>query len=100
MHRKILAGALREVYLDSSADRSFHRLALANTIENKSDSANLRSLVRDLPIADIAYVRPERELPTDLIAFQQQAELDRTFAIGEHDGTDGFTPYVWETFRL
>jgi hypothetical protein len=94
MHRKILAGALREVYLDSSADRSFHLLAFAKTIENKSDSAEVRSLVRDLPIADIAYVRPEQELPTDLIAFQQQSQLDRTSSIGEHDAANGFTPYV------
>jgi hypothetical protein len=56
--------------------------------------------VRDLPIADIAYVRPAQELPTDLVAFQQQSQLSRTFSIGEHDAANGFTPDVWETFRL
>jgi predicted acylesterase/phospholipase RssA len=100
MQREILAGALREVYLESSALRSFHLLALAKTIENKSDSADVRSFVRDLPIADIAYMRPERELPTDLIALQQQSQLNAAFSIGEHDAAKGFTPYVWETFRL
>lgn len=100
MQREILAGALRQVYLDSSADRSFRVLQLAKTIENKSESADVRSLVRDLPIADIAYVRPLRELPTNFVAFEQQSQLDVTFSIGEHDAARGFTPYVWETFRL
>jgi hypothetical protein len=56
--------------------------------------------VRDLPIADIAYVRPDRELPTTVTAFQQQSQLDQAFSIGEHDAANGFKPYVWETFRL
>ena len=100
MQRAILAGAMRDVYLQSSAVRSLHSLALTGTIEARTGSAAVRSLVRDLPIADIAYVRPGKALPTGLTAFQEQSQLDETFAIGERDAANGFTPYAWETFRL
>jgi hypothetical protein len=91
---------MRDVYQQSQLNRSLHGLDLATTIENRSTSSEVRTLLRDLPIVEIAYVRPQSELPVGLTAFEDQHQLDQAFAIGERDASTGFTPYEWETFRL
>jgi predicted acylesterase/phospholipase RssA len=100
MQREMLEVAMRDVYQQSVLNRSLHGLDLATTIEARSTSSEVRTLLRDLPITELAYVRPAKELPADLTAFQDQKQLDATFAIGERDAATGFTPYDWETFRL
>ena len=100
MQREILEVSMRDVYQQSQLNRSLHGLDLATTIESRSTSSDVRSLLRDLPIVELAYVRPRSELPAGLTAFGDQRQLDATFKIGERDAGMGFTPYAWETFRL
>jgi predicted acylesterase/phospholipase RssA len=100
MQREILEVAMRDVYQQSQVNRSLHGLDLLTTIEHRSTSSEVRSILRDLPIVELAYVRPQSELPAGLTAFEVQRQLDETFAIGERDAGIGFTPYEWETFRL
>jgi hypothetical protein len=87
MQRKILEGDMRSVYVESLSKRARNKLAP----DAKAD---------DLPVVDLAYIRPHEPLPADLSAFEDQAKLDATFATGEADSARGFTPYGWETFRL
>jgi predicted acylesterase/phospholipase RssA len=100
MQREILEVAMRDVYQQSQLNRSLHGLDLAMTIEYRTTSSEVRSILRDLPIVELAFVWPRSELPATLTAFQDQRQLDQTFAIGERDASIGFTPYEWETFRL
>jgi hypothetical protein len=100
MQREILEVAMRDVYQQSQINRSLHGLELAGTIERRSTSPEVRTLLLDLPIVELAYVRPRSELPIGLTAFQDQHQLNAAFAIGERDAGMGFTPYKWETFRL
>ncbi len=91
---------MRDVYQQSQITRSLHGLDLAVTIESRSTSPEVRTLLLDLPIVELAYVRPKSELPIGLTAFEDQHQLDEAFAIGERDALIGFTRYEWETFRL
>ncbi len=91
---------MRDVYEESITNRSLHGLNLTRTIVTQSTSSDVRSIVRDLPIVELAYVRPRAALPLELTAFEHQHELDETFSIGERDAASGFTPYVRDTFRL
>jgi len=100
MQRELLEVAMRDVYQQSQLTRSLHGLDLAVTIESRSTSPEVRTLLLDLPIVELAYVRPKSELPIGLTAFEDQHQLDEAFAIGERDALIGFTRYEWETFRL
>jgi predicted acylesterase/phospholipase RssA len=100
MQREILEVAMRDVYQQSQVNRSLRGLDLEATIDRRSTSSDVRSLLRDLPIVELAYVRPRSELPAGLTAFEDQRQLDATFKIGERDANLGFTPYAWENFRL
>ena len=100
MQREILEVAMRDIYQQSQFNRSLHGLDLETTIERRSRSSEVRSTLRDLPIVELAYVRPHTELPVDLTAFDDQRQIDAAFSIGEQDASIGFTPYAWETFCL
>ncbi len=91
---------MRDVYQRSVLNRSLKGLDLMATIEARSTSSEVRTLLRDLPIVELAYARPRSELPAGLTAFEDQRQLDETFAIGERDASNGVTPYEWETFQL
>ena len=77
-----------------------NELAPTTQAELQSGSPELRLFFRDLPVVNLAYVRPQQQLPADIAAFDRQDKLDETFAIGEADGARGFTAYKWNTFRL
>jgi predicted acylesterase/phospholipase RssA len=100
MQRKILEGDMRSVYVESLSKRARNKLAPEAKAELQSGSTDLRTFFHDLPVVDLAYIRPREPLPADLSAFEDQAKLDATFATGEADSARGFTPYGWETFRL
>ena len=100
MQRQILETEMRDVYFESLERRARHALAPSAQAELQSGSSNSEVLARDLPIVNLAYTRPERQLPADITAFDRQDKIDETFAIGEDDGARGFTPYEWNTFRL
>ena len=100
MQRKILEGDMRAVYVESLAKRARNRLAPDAREKLQSGSTVLETFFHDLPVVDLAYIRPRAALPADLSAFEDQPKLDATFATGEADSARGFTPYGWETFRL
>jgi predicted acylesterase/phospholipase RssA len=100
MQRQILETEMRDVYFESLDKRARKRLAPSTQAGLQSGSAELRLFFRDLPIVNLAYVRPVQQLPADIAAFDRQDKLDETFAIGEADGARGFTAYKWNTFRL
>jgi predicted acylesterase/phospholipase RssA len=100
MQRKILEGDMRSVYVESLTKRARNRLAPGAKAELQNGSTDLETFFHDLPVVDLAYIRPGHALPADLSAFEDQPALDATFAAGEADSARGFTPYGWETFRL
>jgi predicted acylesterase/phospholipase RssA len=100
MQRQILETEMRDVYFESLDKRARNVLAPGTQADLQSDSSELRVFFRDLPVVNLAYMRPQQQLPADVAAFDRQDELDATFAIGEADGARGFTPYEWNTFRL
>jgi len=100
MQRQILETEMRDVYFESLDKRARNELAPSARTELQSDSSELGLFFRDLPIVNLAYMRPRQQLPADISAFDRQDKLDESFAIGEADGAREFTTYKWNTFRL
>jgi predicted acylesterase/phospholipase RssA len=100
MQRQILETEMRDVYFESLNKRARNELTATAQKELQSGSSELRLFFRDLPVVNLAYMRPQHQLPTDIAAFDQQDKLDESFAIGEADGARDFTAYDWNTFRL
>jgi hypothetical protein len=100
MQRQILETEMRDVYFESLDKRASNTLAPTARAELQGQSSDLRLFFHDLPIVQLAYMRPRQQLPADASAFDRQDKLDATFAIGEADAARGFTPYEWDTFRL
>jgi len=100
MQRQILETEMRDVYFESLDKRASNTLAPSARAELQGQSSDLRLFFHDLPIVQLAYMRPRQQLPADASAFDRQDKLDETFAIGEADAARGFRPYEWDTFRL
>ncbi|MBD5656789.1 MAG: patatin-like phospholipase family protein, partial [Candidatus Eremiobacteraeota bacterium] len=91
MQREILESAMRDAYLQSLGRREFASRPLSAKARTPDDLATLQTILREVPAADLAYVRPEVNLPADFMAFDRQTLIDQTFAIGEKDAERGFT---------
>jgi hypothetical protein len=100
MQRQILETEMRDVYFESLDKRARNELAPRAQAELQRGSSELRLFFRDLPVVNLAYMRPQQQLPADIAAFDRQEELNQTFAVGEADGAREFTTYDWDTFRL
>jgi NTE family protein len=100
MQRQILETEMRDVYFESLGKRARNSLAASAQVELQGGSSELQVFFRDLPVVNLAYMRPQQQLPADISAFDRQDKLDESFAIGEADAARGFTTYEWNTFRL
>jgi predicted acylesterase/phospholipase RssA len=100
MQRKILETEMRDVFFESLGKRALERLGASAQEAMEEGSPDLRVFIRDLPAADLAYMRPKTNLPAGFADFDEQDKLDATFAIGDADSEHAFTPYTWKGFRL
>jgi predicted acylesterase/phospholipase RssA len=99
MQHEILEAAMRDVFLESEGQRSLAQLALTPVISAHAESSEVRTFMRDVPAAELSFVRPKTHLPVDITAFDQQPLIDQTFAIGEQSAQTGFVAYDWQTFH-
>ena len=54
--------------------------------------------MRSLPVTDLRYIRPEKELPVSVAGFNDGLGIYKAYRIGWEDSGRGFQPYDWETF--
>lgn len=85
MQRRILEADLRAGYMETLGKRALG----ATTI-----SAQLRALAAHLFESDFFLVRPEEELPVDIIGFSERERLFETYKLGFEAGGRGFVPYA------
>ncbi|MBD5654402.1 MAG: patatin-like phospholipase family protein [Candidatus Eremiobacteraeota bacterium] len=100
MQRMMLETEMRDIYLQSLGKRALKREAPVVTTDLEHGSSELLTFLRDLPVSDIAYMRPKDVLPAGFATFDEQDKVDATFAIGKADSGHGFVPYGLKSFRL
>ena len=100
MQRKILETEMRDIFFESLGKRAVERLSAGSAKAMEKGSPELHTIIRDLPAADLAYMRPKTTLPVSFAGFDEQDKLDATFARGDADSEHAFTPYTWRGFRL
>ncbi len=98
MQKRILEADLRAAYFET-----FGKRAILGTNERDrndgasnadADNENLGRFVHSLYDVDIRTLRPQKELPVDVIGFDDERPLMDTYRIGYADARRGFTPYT------
>ena len=84
MQRRILEGDLRSAYLESFGKRS----AVGHPM-----SPQFAAFVHSLYEANFFVMRPERELPVEVVGFDQSERLWETYKIGFNAAHAGFATY-------
>ncbi len=100
MQRKIMEGEMRNAYFQSAGERAMARLAPRDVAKATQGDPELAKLMETLPVTDLRYIRPEKELPVSVAGFDDWLGIDKAYRIGWLDVGRGFTPYDWETFAL
>ena len=90
---------MREVYVQSLMASTLQRLTPAITLDRLTAADQTQTLVNALPVSQLSYIRPTTPLPVEMTSFDQQALIDKAFALGEAAAGAGFTPYDADTFR-
>ncbi len=100
MQRKIMESEMRNAYFQAAGERAVARLAPRDLATVLQDSSELANLMKTLPITDLRYIRPEKELPVSVAGFNDSVGIGEAYRIGWEDMGRGFKPYDWETFEL
>ncbi len=96
MQRKILESEMRDVYFQSRAKRAFESLPASAIAQDPT----LEKFMHAIPATDLGYIRPDKELPLGVGAFDDEVGIGKAYRIGWEDEAKGFSPYTWETFEL
>ena len=100
MQRKIMESEMRNAYFQAAGERAVARLAPRDLAKVLQDSSELANLMKTLPVTDLRYIRPEKELPVSVAGFNDSVGIGEAYRIGWEDMGRGFRPYDWETFEL
>jgi len=99
MQRKILESEFAQAYVQSFAKLELERIVPDALERLSAESPLFNTFLKYVPISELRYMRPKETLPVGVGAFDDQENIDKTFAIGATDAGAGFTDYDWETFR-
>lgn len=98
MQKRILEADLRAAYFETFGKRAILGMNEHDPNNRASnghaDSENLGRFVQSLYDVDIRTLRPQNELPVDVIGFDDERHLMETYLIGYADARRGFTPYA------
>jgi predicted acylesterase/phospholipase RssA len=100
MQRKIFESEMRNVYAQSLGRRSFDRLTQKEAARAVHGNVPLSRFIDNLPITDLRFIRPEKELPVRVAGFEDQEGINKAYDIGWTDVGRGFTAYDYSTFQL
>jgi predicted acylesterase/phospholipase RssA len=100
MQRKIMESEMRNAYFQSAGRRALARITPRDLVAATQGDLRLAKLMRSLPVTDLRYIRPEKELPVSVAGFNDGLGIYKAYRIGWEDSGRGFQPYDWETFEL
>jgi predicted acylesterase/phospholipase RssA len=100
MQRKILESEMRSAYFESAGERAFARLGTQDAVKAAQGDSDLATLIETSHTIDLRYLRPAKELPLGVVAFNDEVGIYDAYRVGWEDAARGFTPYKWETFYL
>ncbi|MHB8146002.1 MAG: patatin-like phospholipase family protein [Vulcanimicrobiaceae bacterium] len=100
MQKRILEADLRSAYFETFGKRAILGIAEQHPNSTASrehfDSADLTRFVRSLYDVNIRTLRPQKELPVDVIGFDDERMVMETYRLGFDDARRGFAPYTME----
>jgi predicted acylesterase/phospholipase RssA len=99
MQRKLLESELRQTYFQSLAKRGIDRLGPSAVAQLANYDPLLATFLADLPVTELAYLRPKNELAVRVGGFDDQVLIDEAFQLGVDDADRGFKPYDYDTFE-
>lgn len=99
MQRKILESEFQSAYFASVAKSQLMRLGPGMLDRFERESPLVGTFLQHIPVTQFAYMRPADELPVGVGGFDDQENIDKTFALGVADAARGFTKYDWSTFE-
>ncbi|HEY6449190.1 MAG TPA: patatin-like phospholipase family protein [Candidatus Cybelea sp.] len=100
MQRKILETEMRNVYSQSLGRQAFDRLTEDEIARATRDNKPLETFVKTLPVTELRFIRPQKELPVGVVGFNDVVGIGKAYFVGWEDIGRGFTLYDWSTFEL
>jgi predicted acylesterase/phospholipase RssA len=100
MQRKILETEMRNAYFQSVGKRAFAHLTPQEAAHAMLGNPTLGELLQTVPVTQLRYMRPEKELPLGVAGFNDEVGIGKAYRTGWEDLSRGFTPYDWKTFEL